>query len=70
MNLVLLDRTIYVLLFINGEIYYDKDSIRIKINRVKAGPFKVTGTFFKEIKKQESDKLIVNRPWIEIPLDK
>lgn len=52
----------------NGEIFYTKDSIKIKINKVKAGPFSVTGTFFKEIRKQANEKLIVNRPWIEIIL--
>ncbi len=54
----------------SGEIYYNGDSIKVKINKAKAGMFSVKGRLFKELKKQESDKLIVNNPWVEIILSK
>ena len=53
----------------NGEIYFDGKSIKVKINKAKAGIFSVKGKLFKELEKQESDKLIVNNPWIEFILD-
>jgi hypothetical protein len=52
-----------------GEIYFEDDSIKIKIDKAKAGMFNAKSKLFKEFKKQESDKLIVNKPWIEIILD-
>jgi hypothetical protein len=53
----------------HGEIYFIDNSIKIKINKAKAGMFSAKSKLFKEFKKQESEKLIVNKPWIEIILD-
>ena len=52
-----------------GEVYYDGDKIRLKIIKVKAGFFNITKTIFKELEKIESDKIIVNSPWIELLLE-
>ncbi len=38
--------------------------LRFKIDKVKFGILNVTGKFFKELEKQQSDKLQVNRPYV------
>lgn len=51
-----------------GRVFYEGDKIRIKVNKVKAGFLNVTNKFWGEIKKAESESIILNRPWIEILL--
>ena len=54
-----------------GQVNYlqSEKKIIIRVDKVKAGLFSVTGKFFKEIKAKESERLIVNKPYIEILLD-
>jgi hypothetical protein len=52
-----------------GEVYYDGDKVKIKIIKVKAGFFNITKTIFKELENIDSDKIIVNNPWIELLLE-
>ncbi|MBT7610385.1 MAG: hypothetical protein HN576_11560 [Bacteriovoracaceae bacterium] len=52
-----------------GEVYYEGDRIRLKITKVKAGIFNLTKKIFKELGKIQSDKIIVNRPWVTLLLD-
>jgi hypothetical protein len=52
----------------DGDIFYEDDSVRIKIKKAKAGIINVTGRLFNELKKLESDSIKVERPWVEISL--
>jgi hypothetical protein len=52
-----------------GEIYYEGDRVRLKIIKVKAGIFNLTKKIFKELDKMQSDKIIVNKPWVTLLLD-
>jgi hypothetical protein len=51
-----------------GNIYYENDRIKIKVSKVKFGIFNITKKVFKELNKMDNDKIIVNRPWIEVLL--
>lgn len=55
----------------NGSITFNKREMQIviKIDKVKAGFISVKGMVFKELKKIESDKVIVDKPWVTINLD-
>ena len=53
-----------------GAIFYEagQKTVRIRVDKAKAGFFNVTGKLFAELKEKESDFMKVNRPWIEIAL--
>lgn len=52
----------------SGNVYYENDRIRIKVSKVKFGIFNITKKVFKELEKMDNEKIIVNKPWIEILL--
>lgn len=54
---------------ISGNIYYEKNLIRVKISKAKVGLISIKSRVFKELEQIENPKLIVNNPWIEIQLD-
>jgi hypothetical protein len=49
-----------------GATFYEDNSVKIRIDKAKAGFFNVRGKLFKELKKMENENITVNLPWIEI----
>jgi hypothetical protein len=49
-----------------GATFYEANTVKIRIDKAKAGFFNVRGKLFKELKKMESENISVNLPWIEI----
>lgn len=52
-----------------GETYYEPGKIKIKITKARALFLNVIDKLFLELEKLESEKIIVNKPWIEILVD-
>jgi hypothetical protein len=54
-----------------GEVNYNSSTkeVRIKISSVKFGFFNITGKVFSELKKNESEKMKVNQPYIIFKLN-
>lgn len=52
-----------------SEYIASENKVLIKVDKVKVKFLNVTGKFFKELAKQDSENIVVNRPYIEIFLD-
>lgn len=56
---------------LNGMIYYENDQkrIRLRIDRARAGILNVLSQIFEQLEKNQSETLIVQRPWVTIILE-
>lgn len=54
----------------NGKIYYqnEKNQIRLRLDSARAGFLNVLSKVFDQLEKNQSEKLIVQRPWVTIIL--
>ena len=52
-----------------SEYIASENKVVIRVDKVKVKFLTVTGKFFSELEKQESENIIVNRPYIEILLN-
>lgn len=55
---------------LDGMVYYENDQnrIRLRLDKAKAGFLNVLSKVFEQLEKNQSDKLIVQRPWVTIIL--
>jgi hypothetical protein len=56
---------------VNGMVYYENDQnrIRLRLDRARAGFINVLSQVFEQLEKNQSAKLIVQRPWVTIILE-
>lgn len=56
----------------SGAVFYeqDKSQIRLRLDKAKAGFLNVHSQIFEQLEKAQSEKLIVQKPWVTIILSK